>query len=108
MHSTYFGLFVQIFDLFSNKMINIKKEIKNFEKFERYIGNYCGIYPDFIIIKLLDNLTLNSLIFVYPHLKSNRYLSNYNMNLLEHVDQTLKREYQLESTLANSFIQTRN
>ena len=61
MYSIYFGLFVQIFDRFNNKMINIK---------------------------LLDNLTLNSLIFVYLHLKSNKYLSNYNMNLLEHVDQT--------------------
>ena len=66
MYSIYFGLFVQIFDRFNNKMINIK---------------------------LLDNLTLNSLIFVYLHLKSNKYLSNYNMNLLEHVDQTLKINY---------------
>lgn len=90
-------------------MITIKKEIKNYDEFEKYIGSYCGPYPDYTINRLLNNLTLNSLLLAYSHLKINSNsqnlirLSNYYINLLTHVNETLKKEYEVTSPIITNF-----
>ena len=62
-----------------------KYRIKDGADIERYIGYYCGFYPDYDIVDKLKSLTAMSLLKAYQHAKSNEHLGNYYKNLKYHL-----------------------
>ena len=73
--------------------IRKKYRIKHGVDIERYVGNYCGIYPDDVIVDRLKYLATMSLVKPYLHVKSNGYLSSYYMNLKYHLSMILEKKY---------------
>ena len=71
--------------------IRKKYRIKDGVDIEKYVGNYCDIYPDDEIIDRLKKLTGMSLVKVYLHVKNNEYLSNYYRNLTYHLSMILEK-----------------
>ena len=87
---------VPAFVLLTREMIvpiRKKYRIKDGADIERYVGNYCGIYPDDEIVDRLKKLTAMSLVKAYLHVKSNGYLSNYYINLKYHLSMILEKNY---------------
>ena len=70
--------------------IRKKYRIKDGVDIERYVGNYCGIYPDEEIVDRLKKLTGMSLLKAYLHVKINGYLSCYYINLKYHLSMILE------------------
>ena len=65
--------------------ITKKYRIKDGVDIEKYVGTYCGVYPDDVTIDNLKYLSTKSLVKAYLHIKSNQYLSNYYRNLKYHL-----------------------
>lgn len=62
-----------------------KYRIENGVDIEKYVGNYCGVYPDDLTIDLLKKLSTKSLVLAYAHVKENKHLSSYYRNLNRHL-----------------------
>ena len=62
-----------------------KHRIENGVDIEKYVGAYCGVYPDNITIDRLKNLSTKSLVKAYLHVKSNQDLTSYYRNLRYHL-----------------------
>ena len=70
----------------------------------KYVGSYCGTYPDNETINLLEKLSTKSLIKAYAHTRENRPLSNYYRNLTYHIFLLLeKRNNMINGTLIYDF-----
>lgn len=50
--------------------IRKKYRIENGVDIEKYVGNYCAVYPDDITINRLKNLSTKSLVKAYLHVKA--------------------------------------
>ena len=74
-------------------LIRKKYRIKDGVDIEKYVGNYCGIYPDEEIVDRLKKLTTMSLVKAYLHVKSNGYLSHYYINLKYHLSIILEKNH---------------
>ena len=72
--------------------IRQKYRINNGVDFKKYVGNYCGIYPDQEIVDRIKKLSTMSLVKAYLHVKSNANLSSYYENLRYHVAVTLEKK----------------
>ena len=86
---------VPAFVLLTREMIvpiRQKYRINNDVDFEKYVGNYCGIYPDQEIVDRIKKLSAMSLVKAYLHVKSNANLSSYYENLRYHVAVTLEKK----------------
>ena len=82
--------------LVTKEMINLirkKYKIKDGVDIKRYVGNYCGIYPDDVTIDRLKKLATRSLVKAYLHVKSNQYLGSYYRNLKYHLSVILDKNY---------------
>ena len=71
---------------------------------EKYVGAYCGVYPDSETISLLKSLSTKSLLKAYLHVKNNEHLSTYYRNLRLHLFVLLeKRNNMINGTLLYDF-----
>ena len=86
---------VPAFVLLTREMIvpiRQKYRINNGADFEKYVENYCGVYPDQEIVDRIKKLSAMSLVKAYLHVKSNANLSSYYENLRYHVAVTLEKK----------------
>ena len=86
-------------------LIRKKYRIENGVDIERYIGNYCDVYPDNIIVYRLKELSTMSLGKAYLYVKNCGYFATYFINLKYHLSEELeKRGIDLNRQLSlNSF-----
>ena len=69
---------VPAFVLLTREMIvpiRQKYRINSDVDFEKYVGNYCGVYPDQEIVDRIKKLSAMSLVKAYLHVKSNANLA---------------------------------
>ena len=68
-----------------------KYKIEGGADIERYVGNYCGIYPDNIIVDRLKKLSTMSLGKAYLYVKNCGHFGNYFINLKYHLSAVLEQ-----------------
>ena len=58
---------------------------------EKYVGAYCGSFPDSETINLLENLSTKSLVKAHIHAKNNEHFDSYYSNLKQHLFALLQK-----------------